>query len=174
MPMQFFFNDWKETAMTLGGSRSGGQEWIRVRCSCRSVRTRWTMLPVQHRSYKLPRTEIYLDHGNLLFLTVGNGPQCTPHLAVRNTVKGFASGVQRLGCAIRTPPKIPRYSSPFSVVPGLVNVTRVESCGPCAENKTVTGTTFMRFRGPGALDDNFEDIRFELSRRQKAGSSTSM
>jgi hypothetical protein len=31
---------------------------------------------------------------------------------------------------------------------------RVESRGPGAENKTVTGTTFMRFRGPGALDDN--------------------
>jgi hypothetical protein len=99
----------------------------------------------------------YLDYRNLLFLTVGNGPQCTPHLAVRNTVKGFASEVQRLGYAIRTPPKIPRYSSPFSVVLGLVNVTGVESGGPCAENKTVTGTIFMRFRGPGALDDSQHD-----------------
>jgi len=32
-------------------------------------------------------------------------------------------------------------------------VISVESRGPGAENKTVTGTTFMRFRGPGALDD---------------------
>jgi hypothetical protein len=31
---------------------------------------------------------------------------------------------------------------------------RVESRDPGAENKTVTGTTFMRFRGPGALDDS--------------------
>ena len=35
----------------------------------------------------------------------------------------------------------------------MVDVIRVESRDPGAENKTVTGTTFMRFRGPGALDD---------------------
>jgi hypothetical protein len=32
-------------------------------------------------------------------------------------------------------------------------VTRVESRDLGAENKTVTGTTFMTFRGPEALDD---------------------
>ena len=35
----------------------------------------------------------------------------------------------------------------------MAGVIRVESRGPGAENKTVTGTTFVRFRGPGALDD---------------------
>ena len=31
---------------------------------------------------------------------------------------------------------------------------RVERRGPCAENKAVTDTTFIRFRGPKALNDN--------------------
>jgi hypothetical protein len=32
----------------------------------------------------------------------------------------------------------------------LIVENRIESRDPSAENKTVTGTTFMRFRGPGA------------------------
>jgi hypothetical protein len=43
---------------------------------------------------------------------------------------------------------------PTSEGKSITVVNRDESRGPDAENKTeVTSTTFMRFRGPGALDD---------------------